>query len=153
MTLRRGLPYVALGLGVVALAMPFVWMLSVALGRAEDFSADPYVWFRWPWQLHNFPDSLTAAPFGRYYLNTLLMAAATTIGVLLTSSLAGFGLAKYRFRGRRIVFALVLATLMVPFQTLLIPLYLIVRELGWLDTYQGIIVPFAVQGFGIFLMR
>lgn len=150
---RRLLPYLAVAAGLVVLLLPFTWMLSVSLGRPEDVAADPYAWFRWPWQLHNFPDSLTAAPFGRYYLNTMLMASATTLGVLITSSLAGFGLAKYRFRGRRLVFVLVLATLMVPFQTLLIPLYLIVRELGWLDSYEGIIVPFAVQGFGIFLMR
>lgn len=151
--LRRILPHAAVAAGVVVLLLPFSWMLSVAVGRPEDVTADPYVWFRWPWQLHNFPDSLAAAPFGRYYLNTMLMATLTTLGVLVTSSLAGFGLAKYRFRGRRLVFVLVLATLMVPFQALLIPLYLIVRELGWLDSYQGIIVPFAVQGFGIFLMR
>lgn len=150
---RRVLPYLAIAGGVLALLMPFAWMLSVAVGRPQDLAADPYHWFRLPLQLHNFWDSLTAAPFGRYYLNTALMSIATTLGVLLTSSLAGFGLAKYRFRGRRAVFMLVLATLMVPFQTLLIPLYLIVRDLGWLDTYAGIIVPFVVQGFGIFLMR
>lgn len=152
-SLRRATPYLALAVGLIVLLAPFTWMLSVAVGRPEDLTSDPYHWFRWPWQLHNFTDSLTTAPFDRYYLNTLLMATATTLGVLLTSSLAGFGLAKYRFRGRRAVFVLVLATLMVPFQTLLVPMYLIVRDLGWLDTYAGIIVPFAVQGFGIFLMR
>lgn len=145
--------YAAIAVGLLALLLPFAWMLSVAVGRPQDIAAEPYQWFRLPLQLHNFWDSLSAAPFGRYYLNTALMSVATTLGVLLTSSLAGFGLAKYRFRGRRAVFLLVLATLMVPFQTLLIPLYLIVRDLGWLDTYAGIIVPFAVQGFGIFLMR
>ncbi len=157
--IRRGrgfLPrvrYAVIAVGVVMLAFPFVWMMSVAVGRAQDTYANPYHWFRWPLQLHNFLDSLRAAQFGRYYLNTFLVSSATTAAVLLTSSLAGFGLAKYRFRGRRIVFALVLASLMAPFQTLLIPLYLVVRKLGWLDSYSGLIVPFGVQGFGIFLMR
>lgn len=150
---RNGLPYLGIAIALLVLALPFTWMLSVAVGRPEDAFADPYEWFRWPWQLHNFIDSLTAAPFGRYYLNTALMSTAITLAVLATSSLAGFGLAKYRFRGRRAVFVLVIATMMVPSQTLLIPLYLLVRDLGWLDTYAGVIVPFCVQGFGIFLMR
>lgn len=157
--IRRGhslLPrggYLGIVAGVVVLAFPFIWMLSVALGRSQNAYANPYHWFRLPLQFHNFLDSLSAAPFGRYYLNTLLVSFATTAIVLITSSLAGFGLAKYRFRGRRVVFALVLASLMVPFQTLLVSLFLVVRKLGWLDSYPGLIAPFAVQGFGIFLMR
>jgi multiple sugar transport system permease protein len=152
--LTRGrLPLLAVAAGLLLLLLPFAWMLSVSVGGPDDVYAQPYRWFKTPWELDNYTGSLAAAPFGRYYLNTLFVSTGITLGVLVTSSLTGFGLAKYRFRGRRVVFALVVATLMVPFQTLLIPLFLIVKNLGWLDTYKALIVPFTVQGFGIFFMR
>lgn len=139
--------------GALPLLYPFAWMLSVSLGRAEDAYRDPYRWFALPLRFSNFAASLDAAPFGRYFVNTVFVSVATTGAVLVTSALTGYGLAKFRFRGRQAVFVLVLASMMVPFQSLLLPLYLVVRRLGWLDSFQGLIVPFGVQGFGIFLMR
>ena len=89
----------------------------------------------------------------RFFLNSLLVSTISTGSILLTSSLAGFIFAKYRFPGRSLIFMIILATSMVPFQSYMIPFYLMVSELGWISTYQGLALPLLVMAFGIFFMR
>ena len=89
----------------------------------------------------------------RNILNSLIVAFSVSLSTVLLSCLTGFGLAKYRFKGRNFVFMMILATIMIPFEVIMIPLYLIITKLGLQDSYAGLIVPFLVTAFGIFLMR
>lgn len=145
--------YALLIVGAIPMAFPFYYMLASSLMSASELIRLPITW--WPqhpqWQLYS--QVWQVIPLARMFANSFGVTLAITAGILLTSSLAGFGFAKYHFRGRDTVFVAVLSSMMVPFFVLLIPVYYIVKELGWLDTYQGLIVPNLVTAFGVFLMR
>jgi multiple sugar transport system permease protein len=104
-------------------------------------------------QWQNYVDVAQVVPLGRAYFNSLLVTSLTVLGILFTSSLSGFAFAKYGFPGRDILFTLVLATMMIPFFVILIPVFYIVKQLGWLNNYAGLILPGVVSAYGIFLMR
>jgi len=91
--------------------------------------------------------------FGRYFLNSVIVATAVTIVALIFHAMAGYSLARLKFTGKKVVFALILSTMMVPFSVLMIPLFILVKELGWLNTYAGIIIPAIPHAYGIFLFR
>lgn len=145
--------YALLIVGAIPMAFPFYYMLASSLMSASELIRLPITW--WPqhpqWQLYS--QVWQVIPLARMFANSFGVTLAITAGILLTSSLAGFGFAKYHFRGRDTVFVAVLSSMMVPFFVLLIPVYYIIKELGWLDTYQGLIVPNLVTAFGVFLMR
>ncbi|MGQ9632130.1 MAG: carbohydrate ABC transporter permease [bacterium] len=149
----RSLLYIILSAGAVAVAWPIVWMfLSVFKTTEEILRVPPTLLPRNPTVSH-FRDLFSLYPFFRSYINSLIVTASGTFLVLLTSSLAGYIFAKFKFPGNNIFFVATLATIMIPAQMKIIPLYLIVKGLGWLNTYQGIIAPGIVEAFGIFLMR
>lgn len=151
--IRRALAYLILSVGAVFTTFPFVWMLSTALKSSREASAPVLDLAPEEWLWRNFLDAFTAAPFGIYFYNTFLVAGIVTVSVLLTSILAGYAIARLRFAGRNLAFALVLATMMIPFEVTLIPNFLLVRNLGWLNTYQALIVPWCANAFSIFLVR
>ena len=133
--------------------LPFVWMVATSLKPEADI-------FRYPTDVLPHDPTLSGyrgvwerIPFGRFLVNSLVFAGGVTVISLFLDSLTAFALARLRFRGREVCFWVILATLMVPFQITLIPLFVTVFELGWLDTYQGLIVPRATNAFGIFLLR
>jgi multiple sugar transport system permease protein len=101
----------------------------------------------------NYAETFRVVPFGRFYLNSLIVATATTLIQILTASLAAFAFARLRFRGREVLFLLYLATLMIPFQVTMIPNFILIRYLRWYDTYQALILPSAFSVFSVFLMR
>lgn len=103
--------------------------------------------------LTNFTGGLATAPWARYFFNSFFVALCVSITTILASATSGYGFAKFRFRGRKLLFLLVLIALMMPFQAVMIPLFVEVRMLGWLGTYQGLIIPGAVSAFGVFMMR
>ncbi len=141
-----------LALGVTML-LPFLWMVSTSLmSEFEVYQFPPRLLPARPvWS--NYPNALTAAPFGRFFLNSAIMSFAIVLGHLLTASTAGYAFARLRFPGRDKVFILFLANLMVPVIVLLIPRFLLVNAMGWVDTYAGLIVTELVGVWGIFLMR
>jgi len=132
---------------------PFLWMVSTALkGPAEIFVYPP----RWlPEEIHleNFARAWQAAPFGRFYLNSIVVTLIITISQVATASLAAYVFARLNFPGRDMIFYLYVATLIIPIQVTIIPLYLILNALGWLDTYQGLTVPFLANAFTVFFLR
>jgi multiple sugar transport system permease protein len=141
---------VALGLVTV---LPLLYMIVLALqSDGEVQSGDPVLW---PEQLHwdNFTRLFEAAPFGRFFVNSFVMAGAITVSHLIFDPLVGYVFAKMDFPGKRIAFVAVLSTLMVPFFVRMLPIYSIFASLGWIDSYQGLIVPFLMDAYGIFLMR
>lgn len=153
MVLTRIVGYGVLILVAGMMIVPFMWMVSTSLkSPGTEFSYPPEIL---PTQLDltNYQTLFINLPFGRYFINTLVITLATVAGQLLICSLAAYGFARLNFMGRDTIFVLYLTTMMIPFQITLIPLYLIITQLGWVNTYQGLIVPGISSAFGIFLLR
>ena len=149
----RFLAYVIVTLGAVVMIVPFLWMASTAFkegGSAFDY---PPTWIPNPITLDNFREVWTIVPFDRYLFNSLFIAVCVTIGEVLTSSLAAYAFARLRFPGRDAMFLMYLATLMIPGQVTIIPNFILMRYLGWINTYEGLIIPTAFTAFGTFLLR
>jgi multiple sugar transport system permease protein len=136
---------------------PFVFMFTASAMPAGDIMKMPYRWipkgFYWQNYWQGIRGNDGSFIYLRNILNSLIVASVVTTTTVLLSALTGFGLAKYQFKGRHLVFMMILATLMIPFEVIMIPLYLIVMKLGLQDSYLGLITPFVVSAFGIFLMR
>ena len=145
--------YVFLGGAAVAVIMPYLWMLSTSLkGTAELFTYPP-TWIPRAWRFRNYLDAWNAAPFALYFFNSLFVALVVTLGQLVTCSLAAYAFARMEFKGKNVAFALYLSTTMISEQVTLIPSYLLLKELNWLDTYMALTVPFLANAFGIFMLR
>ena len=128
--------------GALLMLFPFLWTVSSSFKDIGDiFNYPPSLWPASP-TTENYTDLFSQNPFLRWYLNSIGVATASTVISVLLSALAGFGFAKYEFRGRGFLFKLLIGTLIVPFQLVLVPLFYIVSKLGWLDSYQALIVPF-----------
>ena len=149
------LAHVVLIAGSIMFLMPFIYVVSTSLKTAADvytfppeFIPDPIAW-------ENYPDALTAMPFDRFFLNTILLAVGRIIGLTLSCSLAGFAFAKLRWKGRNTIFFIVLLTLMIPVEVTLIPRYILFAKLGWIDSFAPLLVPgfFAENAFFVFLFR
>ena len=153
--LSRAFIYGAVAIGALFFSIPFIWSVSSALkGPWEILEYPPTLLperVRWI----NFIHVFERAPYGRWALNSTIVASLATLGELLTSSLVAFGFARFRFPGRRALFMFVLSTLMLPWQVTIIPRFLLFRYVGWLDTLRPLIVPswFGGSAFQIFLLR
>ena len=145
--------YGFLALGGFLTLLPFFWMAGGSLMTTQEITSRPMDWYPHTPQWNNYEALAEAIPVARMYLNSAIVTASVLVGILFTSSLAGYGFAKFRFPGRDKLFLMVLATMMVPFFVVLIPVLYIVRTFGWVDTYMGLIAPNLVTAFGIFLMR
>ena len=132
---------------------PFVWSVATSLKPLRDlFQVTPSLIpseVRW----QNYTDVLDTVPFARFYLNTIVVTLARVVGQVFLASMAAFAFARLRFPGRDVLFFMLLAGLMVPEQVLIIPRYVLMRQFGWLDTYQGLIIPLLFSAFGTFLLR
>ncbi|MFC7385989.1 carbohydrate ABC transporter permease [Sphaerisporangium rhizosphaerae] len=150
---RRSVVYALLGLAVLIVAFPLVWMAVSALKTdAEIINPAAPLWPRDP-QWSNIGRALSQAPFGRWYLNTAIFGVAATAGQLASGLLAGYAFAMLDFPGRRPLFLLALSGLMVPFSAIIVPMSQLLGDLGWLNTYQGLIVPNIASALGAFLFR
>lgn len=137
---------------VITLA-PFVWMVLGSLKSATEASQYPPTLLPSTFAWSNYREVFTSVPFLRYIFNSFLVASSVTLVALLFHSMAAYALARLSFPGRNVLFVLMIATLMVPFSITLIPSFIVVRSLGWLDTYWALIVPAIFNAFGIFLLR
>jgi len=135
------------------MAFPFIWMISSSLKTPDEIIQVPIQWIPSDPQWLNYTKIWSVTPLGRMYLNSIFVTVAITLGVLVTSSMGGFALSKYKFKGRDWLFLAILSTMMIPFFVLLIPLFFLVKEFGWANSYLGLIVPHLANAFGIFLMR
>ena len=145
--------YAVLALGGASMLLPLCWMVSTSLQASADVFRVPPVWLPPRPMWSNYADAVRAAPFARFFLNSVLVSGAITLGQLATASLAAFALARREFAGRRLLLAFFVATLLIPGEITIIPAYLIVRTLGWVDTYLALIVPFLSSGFAVFLLH
>jgi multiple sugar transport system permease protein len=149
---RLGL-HVLLLAGSVVMLVPFAWMLSTSLKEPGDVFIYPPQWIPQPVRWENYQETVTVMPFGRFYLNSTIQAVSVTVLQLLTASLAAFAFARLRFRGRDALFLLYLGTMMIPFPVTMIPNFVIIRSLGWIDTFRALILPPAFSAFSTFLLR
>lgn len=149
---RLLLHIVLLTVGILFL-LPFAWSISTSLKPMSDlFQVRPSLIpseIRW----QNYRDVFDSAPFLRFYFNSIVVTLARTVGQVAIASVAAFAFAQLRFPGRDLLFFVLLAGLMVPDQVLIVPRFVLMREFGWLDTYQGLIVPLIFSSFGVFMLR
>ncbi len=113
----------------------------------------PYLSIVWDKLTANYRNLWKTVPYNRYFINSVFIATASTLLTLFFCSLGGYAFAKYRFRGQKVLFGILLASMMVPFQVLLVPLFGLMYDIGWLNSYKAIVIPFSVGAFGVFLMR
>lgn len=152
-TIRLTIFYGLLILAVSWALIPIVWMVLSSFKTLEDMFRVPMEWFPNPWYFQAYPDAWAQRDFTRYFLNSAFISITITLGNILFCSMAGYALAKFRFFGRQFLFLAILSTLMLPLEVTMVPLFLIVNEFNWQNTYMGIIVPFLTDAFGVFLMR
>lgn len=143
--------YPALTVLALACLTPFVWMLLTAFKPDNEVFNMAWLPSRLAWE--NFPRAFTFFPFARFLTNTIVVAVGSTGVHLLTSVLAAYAFARLRFRGREVLFLLYLGTLMIPQQVTIVPLFLMMRAAGWVDTFWALILPSAFHALGVFLLR
>ena len=142
-----------IGIGGLAVAFPYFYMVISSLKRQDQIYQIPISLIPNPATLADYQQLFSNFPFPRWFLNSAIVAVGSTVATLIVCSLAGFALAKYQFRGQKTIFILMIATLTLPFQILLVPLFKEMSAFAWLNTYWALIVPFAGSAFGVFLMR
>jgi multiple sugar transport system permease protein len=139
--------------------LPAVWVLVTSLKLTENIVRVPPEWIPWPATIEHYGEVLFSssrtARIGRAFFNSTVVSLGSVALVVLTSAMAAYPLARMRFRGRHLVFGLIVGSLMIPNAVILVPQYVLVQRLGWLSTYQGLIVPEAAMtfAFGVFLLR
>lgn len=149
----RVLLFVALLAGAALVLLPFAYMVSTSFKSLDEVFKTPIQWLPKTLRWDNFTTPLRDQPILHYFKNSILVAVSVTLLNLLTCSLAGYSFAKFRYPGRDLLFGTVLATMMIPLASMIIPLFIVVRDLGWVDSYWGLIIPAGTSAFGIFLMR
>ncbi|MCM2390580.1 carbohydrate ABC transporter permease [Streptomyces albipurpureus] len=151
--LKKPAAYVLLSLGLVLMAAPFLWMALSSFKTKPELAASPPVWIPTEWTLANFRELLKLLDLPRYFLNSTIVATLVTVCNLLFCSMLGYALAKLNFAGRNKLFGLVLGALMVPGNLMLLPLFVLMSKMQLIDSYAGLVLPFAAGAFGVFLMR
>lgn len=150
---RTALLVVALAVVSALFLLPFVWMLSTSFRTQGDLAAHPLTLIPQAFTLENYANVWQKIPFGRQFLNTAIFAGTVTIISVALDAMAGYAFARFDFPAKNMLFVVVLVTLMVPIQVTFIPLYSVLVDLGWVNTFQGLIVPRIADAFGIFFFR
>jgi multiple sugar transport system permease protein len=147
-------------LGLLALAaltavfiLPIIWMVTTSFQAGEKMFQLTTEWIPSVWHPENYPNAMGRAAFPLFFRNSVIVSAAVMVGNLVFCTLAGYGLAKYRFPGARLLLLLILSTLMLPLEVTLVPTFLVIHKLGWVNSLQGIAGPLLIDAFGVFLMR
>lgn len=145
--------YIILSIGAVSMLVPFLWMLATSLMSQDQIFSYPPALMPNPVVVENYFNVAKAIPIASYFFNSAFVAIVTTIGQIIIASMAAYAFARLNFKGRDILFFIFLATMMIPPQVNIVPLFFVMREFHWIDTYQALIVPGLFGGFGVFLLR
>lgn len=145
--------YAVLSVALVAVVAPFVWMVLGSFKGEGELRQAPPTWWPHSASLDNYTQLFSKLDFGTYFTNSIVVAVAVTAGNLLFCSMLGYALAMLEFRGKRALFAVVMATLMIPGVVTFVPLFVLVANAGLINTLPGLFLPFLVSPFGVFLMR
>lgn len=147
------LVYLLVIAGAIVMVIPFIWMLSTAVKTQSESIEVPPIWIPKVFHFENFVSAWQAAPFATYMMNSVFVTVATTALQLFTSILAAFGFAKLNFKGKHLLFILLLATMMVPGEMLIIPNYVTLAKVGLINTYGALIIPWIASFFSVFALR
>ncbi|MCP2327708.1 multiple sugar transport system permease protein/sn-glycerol 3-phosphate transport system permease protein [Hamadaea flava] len=145
--------YLSLTVVGVIMVGPLYWLFASSLKPSADIYSFPPAWWPTSFEWHNYVDAWKSAPFGDFYLNSIITTVAGTALEVANAVLTAYAFVFLRFPFKRVLFGILLAALMVPGHVVLLPNYLTVSELGWINTYQGIVIPGAASAFGAFLLR
>jgi multiple sugar transport system permease protein len=151
--LRKAVGLLLLAALALAFLIPILWMTVMSFqegGKMFDLRTE---WIPAVWHFENYPNAISRAPFVRYFINSGIVSVTVMAANVVFCTLAGYGLAKFHFRGSGLVLLLILSTLMLPLEVTLVPTFLIVHKFEWINTYQGIVAPLLIDAFGVFLMR
>ena len=151
--LENTIAYILLGIGGITMLVPFLWMISTSLKDAGAVFTYPPKWIPDPFVWKNYIEVLKVVPFARFYFNSIFVAVVVTIGQVFTSSLAAYAFSRLKFPGRDKLFFAYLATMMIPGSVTMIPVYVLLRLLGWVDTYKALIIPAMFSAYGTFMLR
>lgn len=151
----RPLLYLTAVFLALAFTVPTYWALTGSFKTSAEIQQIPPIWLPETWHWENYQRVLDLVPFARFFVNTVIISVAATVGQVLTSAIVGYGFARYRFHGSGFLFMAILATIMFPAELTLIPLFIAFRELHWIDTWWPLIIPYWFGGgaFFIFLFR
>jgi ABC-type glycerol-3-phosphate transport system permease component len=146
--------FIILIIGGITMLLPFVWMLLSSMKTNTELLKMPPTWLpeKGFW-IGNYKQVLKLVSFDRYIMNSLLIAVINTVAGLFTSAFTGYIFAKYDFRGKNIIFIFLLGSMMIPFQVIMIPMYSMMIQVDWIDSYYALTIPYFVSMFGVFLMR
>ena len=150
---RKMFLYIILIISSLTMFIPFMWMISTSMKTTQYTLSIPIQLLPEKINFDNYKRLFEVMSFGKMFANSLIVAVISTIGQLLFSSMAAYAFARIKFRGSNFLFMLYLATMMIPSQVTITPLFILMRTFGWLDTYQGLIVPGLFRAFGVFLIR
>lgn len=145
--------YILLAFGAITMLLPFFWMISTSLKTAGEAVAMPPVWFPEIFRFENYERALEAAPFGRYFLNSIIVTAVSTLGEILTTILAAYAFARLEFYGKNVLFVLLISTMMVPGELLIIPNFVTLSNWGLINTYASLFLPFLASVFSIYILK
>lgn len=145
--------YAILILGAITMILPFFWMVSTSLKTPAEAVAQPPVWLPESLQFENYVRAMEVAPFGRYFLNSVVITSLSTAGELLFTILAAFAFSRMNFYFKNVLFTILIATMMVPFELLMIPNYLTLSRMGLINTYAAMIIPFLASVFSVFMLK
>ncbi|NLJ48117.1 MAG: carbohydrate ABC transporter permease [Candidatus Atribacteria bacterium] len=151
--LNRVIIYSLLAFAVLLTLIPIIWMISASLRSSMQVYVPPFERLAEGLDWKNYQTALTARPFMRYLLNSVFASSISSLITVVLGMAAGYGFAHFNFPGHRVLFVVVLSTLMIPFETIAVPLYIQIYEWGWINTYTGLIIPTAFTPLGVFIMR
>ncbi|MFH1368017.1 MAG: carbohydrate ABC transporter permease [Elusimicrobiota bacterium] len=151
--LNKTVAYAALTIFGITMLLPFMWMLSSSLKEPSQVFSSSLSLIPNPIVFTNYIEAWNAIPFGRFYLNSLYIALAVTLGQLVTSSMAAYAFSRLKFPGRDKIFFAYLATMMIPGMVTTIPVFILMKKLDWLNTYKALIIPGIFTAYGTFMLR
>ena len=143
-----------LSLATAVLVTPLAWMVLTSLKSPEQIAMAPYSWWPRPFRWENYAEAVSAIPFVTYLINSIMLCAGSIVGTLISCAMVAYGFARIRWPGRDWIFALLIATMLLPWQVTMVPRFLIVRELGLYDSLAALVLPkFFAEAFYVFLLR
>ncbi len=149
----RVIVYIVLFVILIVINLPFIWMVITSFKTEEEVFSWPPKFYPTLFSFKNYEGAFGLLPLGRLMLNSLFVSGMVTLSQLVLNSLAAYGLSRFKFKGRDIIFVILVGTLMIPGEVIIIPLYVIIKNMGLLNTYASLIVPNVSSAFGIFLLR
>lgn len=145
--------YILMTIFAVFLGFPFLWMVITSLKTSAQIFVFPPIFIPDPIQLSNYSDAWVKASFSKYFFNSVFVTVTTVLGQIITSSLAAYSFSRLHYKGRDKIFLAYLATMMIPFPVIMVPNFIIMRMLNWINTYQALIIPSIFTAYGTFMLR